>query len=165
MKYIKVNTPRGRFLLSLRLAAKEQIDATNRYDFFADMSEYKRFYNAEFERLMNEGGEDVIDWMIDETDWSFWNTYATKLDDNIVVTNETFWEKPHGFEIIERVAKTHADVSFSIDAVCPNCHESHDYRIELCEYLPEDSFSVSNIEAELTCESCGEYFIITEIEY
>lgn len=98
MKAIKCNTPKGQFLIPLKLVAE------NRADYYAvevDGNEKgSQEWKEEVDWVMRDDFEG-IDWLLNNTDWNDWENSIIKLNDNIKVTEDDFWSSSEDFTIVE----------------------------------------------------------------
>ena len=96
MKAILINTPQGQYVLPAHYVAEHKA----RY--FADVDQYtlkSQVYKDEVSRYMSYP-EDLIIWLITETDWSEWVNVAEKTSNDILVTDKEFWSNLNDFKII-----------------------------------------------------------------
>jgi len=97
MKVIKCNTPKGQFQIPLQKVAENRADyyAVEKDGHSKDSDEYKE----EVAYVMEDDFEG-IDWLINNTNWDEWEGSATKLNDNVKVTDDDFWCSSDDFEIV-----------------------------------------------------------------
>jgi uncharacterized Zn finger protein len=57
-----------------------------------------------------------------------------------------------------------AQTTLEVNCDCPHCDEWLDITDEAREYLDE-TLRAEEIELQITCEECGEVFIVTDITY
>jgi len=94
MKVIRFDTPTGQFQIPLMKVAE------NRADYYAsDDGKGSKEYSEEIEWVMEDDYEGV-DWLINNTNFEDWEGIATKLNDEVNVTEEDFWCSSDGFEIV-----------------------------------------------------------------
>lgn len=97
MKVIKCNTPKGQFQIPLKPVAE------NRADYYAvekdGHEKGSKEYNEEVDWVMEDDFEG-IDWLLNNTNWEEWEGSATKLNDEVHVTDDDFWCSSDDFEIV-----------------------------------------------------------------
>lgn len=98
MKVIKFDTPNGQFQIPLQKVAE------NRADYYAvekdGYSKESQEYKEEVDWVMEDDFEG-IDWLINNSNFEDWTDSATKLNDEVNVTEEDFWCDSEYFEIVE----------------------------------------------------------------
>ena len=97
MKVIQVNTPKGKFQLPLKLVAE------NRADYYGQQEDFKKGtaeYIGEVNYVMDDDFEG-IDWLLNNMNWSDVKGSATKVNDEVNVTDEDFFTSSDDFEIVE----------------------------------------------------------------
>jgi hypothetical protein len=100
MKVLIVNTPTGQYALSLRSVSEHR---ANYYAIEVDGHELdSEEWEEEVEFCMKDKFE-AIDWIVNNSNWEEWKEHAIKLNDNILVTDESFWKSSYDFEIIDAV--------------------------------------------------------------
>jgi enolase len=96
MKVIVIDTPRGQYSIPLRPVAE------HRADYYACEKDGEPrggdAWKEEVDYVMNDPFEG-IDWLIGQTDWSAWETSATKINDKVLVTDDDFWTSSDDFHI------------------------------------------------------------------
>lgn len=96
MRKIIIETPKGTYSLPAILVAE---DRTNYYAINVDGYKYgSKEWLEELEYSLNDDFE-MIDWLINNTDWCDWEQYATKIDDKVNVTEDDFWCSSDNFKI------------------------------------------------------------------
>lgn len=65
----------------------------------------------------------------------------------------------------EKDIKVDADVHFHIYVTCPHCDCWQDRKDDLVESLPQNSLNAEDIDCELRCDRCKEYFTVENINY
>lgn len=95
MKAIKCNTPKGIYLIPLRIIAEAR---ANYYGVAENFEKGGEEWNEEFDYVMNDEHEGV-NWMINNSSWKDWKRKAKKISDKINVTEDDFWSTIN-FEIV-----------------------------------------------------------------
>jgi len=97
MKVIIINTPKGQYQIP-SLPVAEQ-----RADYYAEVDGHEigsTEWKEEVDYALNDDYE-VIDWLINNSDWEDWEGVATKLNEKVKVTDDDFWCCSDDFEIKE----------------------------------------------------------------
>jgi hypothetical protein len=98
MRVIICNTPKGQFQIPIRPVAE------HRADYYAcEVDGYEKGsekWEEEVQYAINDSYE-AIDWILNETDWENWKNIAIKINDNVNVTDDSFWASSDDFEIKE----------------------------------------------------------------
>lgn len=97
-KFIVIDTPRGQYEL---LAETVALDRTR---YYAKREGFER-NSDEWAQEMNysmDSDYELIDWLLNNSDWEDWNGCAQQINDDILITTKDFWTISDGFEIIER---------------------------------------------------------------
>jgi enolase len=98
VKVIIINTPRGQYSIPLKPVAE------HRADYYAcEVDGEERGSDAwkeEVDWVMKDDFEG-IDWLTNNTDWSAWETSATKINDKVLVTDDDFWTSSDDFKIVD----------------------------------------------------------------
>ena len=98
MKVILINTPKGQYHLPLILIAEDRANyyACERREYEKNSLEWQE----EVDYVMEDNFEG-IDWLINNTNWNKWKSFATKVNDKVNVTHDDFWCSSDGFTIVE----------------------------------------------------------------
>ncbi|WP_271407478.1 hypothetical protein [Tenacibaculum soleae] len=94
MKVIRFNSPKGQFELELRLVAE------HRADYYCNKNTERAEHSANVNYVMEDDYEG-IDWLINNTDFEDWQESATKINDEVKVTDDDFWCDSDDFQIVE----------------------------------------------------------------
>ncbi|WP_338813268.1 hypothetical protein V9L05_18150 [Bernardetia sp. Wsw4-3y2] len=92
MKVIIINTSTGQYSLPLDLVAKHRANY-----YVGEANRESKEYADEVAYAMKDSYEG-IDWIINNSDWSDWEESATKINDEVKLTEE-FWTCSDDFEI------------------------------------------------------------------
>lgn len=96
MKAILINTPQGQYVLPAHYVAEHKA----RY--YAEIDQYT-LKSQEYKDQVNyyiKHSYELIDWLLNNTDWSEWVNVAEKTDNEVLVTEEDFWTSDEDFKII-----------------------------------------------------------------
>ncbi len=93
---IIVDTPKGQYSIPLREVAK------HRADYYATEidghAKHSPEWDKEVEWVMSDTYE-AIDWILNNSDWEDWKGIATKINDEVNVTDSDFWTSSEQMEI------------------------------------------------------------------
>jgi len=96
MKVILINTPKGQYHLPLLLIAED------RANYYASKGGYlpdAQDYIDDVSLVMNDSYEG-IDWLINNFNWEDWELLASKVNDDVKVSEDDFWTSSDDFEIV-----------------------------------------------------------------
>ena len=97
-KYIIIDTPRGQYEL---LAETVALDRTK---YYAEQDGFQ-LGSDEWAQEMNysmDSDYELIDWLLNNSDWEDWNGCATKINDDVLTTTKNFWTTSDNFSVIEK---------------------------------------------------------------
>jgi hypothetical protein len=90
MKTITINAPDGQYNLSVTVVAHD------RASYYRGMGES---YVAAFNETCDDDYE-IIDWLLNNMNWSDVSADAVKVSDKILVLEEDFWTDSDDFEVV-----------------------------------------------------------------
>lgn len=96
MKVITVNTPDGQYHIGLDRVAEDRAEYYSK-----DGSEYEinsMEWKEQVDYVMNDDFEG-IDWLVNNYDWEDWEALATKINSDVMTTDEDFWFDSENFKI------------------------------------------------------------------
>lgn len=98
MKAIIVNTPQGQYAVPLLAVAEHRAD---NYIIVLDGKDRETDdYQNEVSQCLKDSFMG-IDWIQNNSNWHEWSSIATKISDEVLVTEEDFWTSSEDFEIKE----------------------------------------------------------------
>lgn len=101
-KYVIVNTPKGQYQILAESIALDRVryySKPNEYEdgFEQDGDEWKE----EWDYTMSNEFE-LIDWLLNNSDWEDWNGLAQQINDDVLVSTKDFWTSSDHFSVVEK---------------------------------------------------------------
>jgi hypothetical protein len=94
-KKVIIDTPRGQYEISAEAIA---IDRAKYYSKVDNFDEDSPEFAEEVAFLLRDKYE-IIDWLINNSDWEDWNGLAIQINDEVNTTDKDFWCDSDNFKV------------------------------------------------------------------